>query len=130
MHTNNHTHTHTHTPTTHPHTARLATGKKSLKDFIEGRQRQFPRYYFVAEADLLDILSNGSDPPKILFHTPKIYLCTKGFELGEELSPTGRPIATKFVAGVGKESTYFEPPVALEGKVEIYMQVRCYRRSA
>ena len=58
--------------------------KKSLKDFLDGRCRQFPRYYFVAEADLLDILSNGSEPMKILHHTSKIYLCMKGFGLGEE----------------------------------------------
>ena len=46
--------------------------KKSLADFLDGRRRQFPRYYFVSEADLLDILSNGSDPAKILVHTPKV----------------------------------------------------------
>lgn len=46
--------------------------KKSLADFLDGRRRQFPRYYFVSEADLLDILSNGSDPNKILVHTPKV----------------------------------------------------------
>lgn len=39
---------------------------------MDGRRRQFPRYYFVSEADLLDILSNGSDPNKILVHTPKV----------------------------------------------------------
>ena len=34
--------------------------KKSLADFLDGRRRQFPRFYFTSEADLLDILSNGS----------------------------------------------------------------------
>ncbi|GMH84222.1 hypothetical protein TrST_g13493, partial [Triparma strigata] len=101
--------------------------KKSLKDFLEGRQRQFPRYYFVSEADLLDILSNGSNPAKILSHTSKVYLSTKTFNLSEEngvveTTSNGRPIATEFVAGVGSETCDFEPPVPLEGKVEIYMQ--------
>ena len=96
--------------------------KKSLKDFLEGRQRQFPRYYFVSEADLLDILSNGSQPHKVLQHVSKVYLSTKTFTLGDELTPNNRPIATEFVAGVGVEVCEFEPPVPLEGKVEIYMQ--------
>jgi len=96
--------------------------KKSLKDFLDGRRRQFPRYYFVSEADLLDILSNGSNPQKILSHTSKVYLSTKTFTLGEEMTPNNRPIATEFVAGVGVEVCEFEPPVPLEGKVEIYMQ--------
>jgi len=97
--------------------------KKALKDFLEGRQRQFPRYFFIAEADLLDILSNGSEPRKILHHTPKVYLCAKTFTLDKEDDPkSGRPIATQLVAGVGKEVTNLEPPVVLEGKVEQYME--------
>ncbi len=96
--------------------------KKSLADFLDGRRRQFPRYYFVSEADLLDILSNGSDPKKILIHIPKVYLSTKTLTLADKESESGRPIATEFIAGVGSEVCSFEPPVPLEGKVEIYMQ--------
>ena len=51
--------------------------KRSLKEFLDGRRRQFPRYYFTSEADLLDILSNGSTPAKIMHHTPKVYLQSK-----------------------------------------------------
>ena len=97
--------------------------KKSLADFLDGRRRQFPRYYFVSEADLLDMLSNGSTPSKILSHIPKVYLSTKTLTFGEETSSTNRPIATYFVSGVGEETCAFEPPVALEGKVEHYMQI-------
>ncbi|CAB1113053.1 unnamed protein product [Ectocarpus sp. CCAP 1310/34] len=96
--------------------------KKSLADFLDGRRRQFPRYYFVSEADLLDILSNGSDPNKILVHTPKVYLCCKTLVLGDELMPSGRPKAVRLVSGVGSEEVEFEPAIPLEGKVEIYMQ--------
>lgn len=97
--------------------------KKSLADFLDGRRRQFPRYYFVSEADLLDILSNGSRPDKILQHIPKIYLSTKTLVLSsDEKTNEGRPVATEFVSGVGSEVCAFEPPVPLEGKVEIYMQ--------
>lgn len=97
--------------------------KKSLADFLDGRRRQFPRYYFVSEADLLDILSNGSHPEKILVHIPKVYLCTKTLIFSpDSKSEEGRPIATEFVAGVGSETCSFEPPLPLNGKVEIYMQ--------
>jgi len=97
--------------------------KKSLADFLDGRRRQFPRFYFTSEADLLDILSNGSQPEKVMVHTSKIYLSTKVLKLDKvKRSATDRPIATGWVADVGKESVPFEPPVELEGKVEIYMQ--------
>lgn len=99
--------------------------KKSLADFLDGRRRQFPRYYFTSEADLLDILSNGSNPMKILVHVPKIYLATKTFTVDENPNPSDedwRPTVKTFIAGVGVEETRFEPEVKLEGKVEIYMQ--------
>jgi len=97
--------------------------KKSLADFLDGRRRQFPRFYFVSEADLLDILSNGNKPETILSHVPKVYLSTKTLALDpDRQSETGRPIATDFVAGVGSEVVRFEPPVPLDGKVELYLQ--------
>mmetsp|Transcript_4425 Transcript_4425/g.9408 ORF Transcript_4425/g.9408 Transcript_4425/m.9408 type:complete len:4228 (+) Transcript_4425:42-12725(+) len=101
--------------------------KKSLADFLDGRRRQFPRYYFTSEADLLDILSNGSQPAKINIHTPKVYLMGKSLILSSEddaigYSDEGRPHAVSLIAGVGKEVLDFEPPVPLNGKVEIYMQ--------
>jgi dynein heavy chain len=99
--------------------------KRSLKEFLDGRRRQFPRYYFTSEADLLDILSNGSTPAKIMHHTPKVYLQSKTFVLseGDDVDPeTGRPYAIGWRANVGKEDVPFEPRVALVGKVEIYMQ--------
>ncbi|KAH8058729.1 hypothetical protein JL722_5961 [Aureococcus anophagefferens] len=84
----------------------------------------FPaRYYFTSEADLLDILSNGSQPEKVMIHTSKIYLSTKTLRLDpENRTASNRPMAVGWVADVGKEYTPFEPAVPLEGKVEIYMQ--------
>ena len=97
--------------------------KKSLADFLDGRRRQFPRYYFTSEADLLDILSNGSQPEKVMIHTSKIYLSTKTLRLDpENRTASNRPMAVGWVADVGKEYIPFEPAVPLEGKVEIYMQ--------
>ena len=108
---------------------RLELCQKSLTDFLDGRRRQFPRFYFVSEADLLDILSNGCAPHKILVHTPKIYLSTKTLVLADSetggngaLVGFGRPFATKFISDVGFEEVMFDQPILLEGKVEVYMQ--------
>lgn len=38
----------------------------TLQDYLETKRVAFPRFYFVAPADLLDILSKGSDPHLIL----------------------------------------------------------------
>ena len=98
--------------------------KKALADFLDGRRRQFPRYYFTSEADLLDILSNGSTPEKVMIHTPKVYLASKKLVFDDDTkTDTGaRPIAVEWIAGSARRTVDFEPPVPLEGKVEIYMQ--------
>ena len=38
----------------------------SLQDYLETKRIAFPRFYFVAPADLLDILSKGSNPQAII----------------------------------------------------------------
>jgi len=71
----------------------LETCKKSLVDFLEGKRRFFPRFNFVSEPDLLDILSNGSVPGKIMKHIQKVFPATDCLSLKEQEG--GRPSATK-----------------------------------
>ena len=37
-----------------------------MQDYLEMKRIAFPRFYFVAPTDLLDILSKGSDPQLVL----------------------------------------------------------------
>lgn len=46
---------------------------QALADYMEGKRRAFPRFYFVSTADLLDILSNGNDPAHIQQHMSKCF---------------------------------------------------------
>ena len=94
--------------------------KKSLADYLDGKRRQFPRFYFVSEADLLDILSNGNTPSKIVRHITKVLLATDTLQLKDD--GQSRPLAIQWISCVGKEDVEFEPPLRLEGKVEIYLQ--------
>ena len=48
----------------------LETCEKALQDYLETKRVAFPRFYFVAPADLLDILSKGSNPQAILRRAP------------------------------------------------------------
>ena len=51
----------------------LKVCEKALYEFMEGKRRAFPRFYFVSTNDLLDILSNGNSPSKVMVHMPKIF---------------------------------------------------------
>ena len=53
--------------------ANLEKCEKSLADYLETKCVAYPRFYFVASADLLDILSKGSNPQQILKHLPKCF---------------------------------------------------------
>merc|ERR1719247_3924156 len=39
--------------------------EKALNDYLEQKKKAFPRFYFVANQALLDILSNGNRPLKV-----------------------------------------------------------------
>lgn len=99
---------------------RLACDENVVRLFPvhSGKKRLFPRFHFTSEADLLDILSNGNQPSKIMRHIDKLMLSTSTLVL--ESVPgnvSDRPRAVRFEAGVGDEIIDFEPAVFLEGKV-------------
>lgn len=44
-----------------------------LEAYLEGKRKKFPRFYFVANQDLLKILSQGSDPKSIQEDFEKLF---------------------------------------------------------
>jgi dynein heavy chain len=97
----------------------LSICEKALLDFMDSKRRAFPRFYFVAQNDLLDILSNGSSPKKIMIHMPKIFQAIDKLEL--EDNGGDRPLACGIHASVGKEYVPFTAKLNLERKVENYL---------
>ena len=51
--------------------SRLSLCEKALAEYLETKRLAFPRFYFVSSADLLDILSNGNEPYKLMKHLTK-----------------------------------------------------------
>lgn len=60
-------------PAPHQTTQRNKNKIINTKDYLESKRLSFPRFYFVAPADLLDILSKGSNPQAILRHLSKCF---------------------------------------------------------
>ena len=44
--------------------------QKALNDFMDSKKRAFPRFYFMSSNDLLDVLSNGNQPAKVIPQRP------------------------------------------------------------
>lgn len=96
--------------------------EKALADYMESKRRAFPRFYFVSTADLLDILSNGNNPVKVMGHMSKCFQAIEKLELDTTNPPPGtRPKGSGMHSCVGKEYVAWSSPMALDGKVEVYM---------
>lgn len=96
--------------------------EKALADYMESKRRAFPRFYFVSTADLLDILSNGNNPVKVMGHMSKCFQAIEKLELDTTNPPPGtRPKGSGMHSCVGKEYVAWSSPMAIDGKVEMYM---------
>lgn len=51
----------------------LVLCEKALAEYLETKRLAFPRFYFVSSADLLDILSNGTQPEFVCKHLTKLF---------------------------------------------------------
>ena len=99
--------------------SRLLMCKKALVDFLDGKRRKFPRFYFLSEVDLLDILSKGTEPAKIIHHASKLFLATRSIDLEPAIADGA--LALRWHSAVGGETVHFSTPVELQGKVERYL---------
>jgi dynein heavy chain len=99
---------------------KLVKCEKALQRFMEDKRTCFPRFYFVSPADLLDILSNGNVPEKVMPHMPKIFQAINDLKL--DMNTGVRPAALGMISCVGVEYVEFNEPLKLMGKVEGYMQ--------
>jgi dynein heavy chain, axonemal len=100
--------------------AGLEKCEKALADYLETKRLAFPRFYFVAPADLLDILSKGSNPQLIVKHLPKCYdnIATLEFRMNDDGTPTKDAIA--MFSGEG-EKVPLHDKFTCEGPVESWL---------
>lgn len=95
--------------------------EKALQDYLETKRIAFPRFYFVAPADLLDILSKGTNPQLILKHLAKCFDNVHNLEFTK--ADNGTP--TKYAIGMysgEKEYVVFDAPCHCDGPVEVWLQ--------
>jgi len=102
----------------------LTMCEKALNDFMDGKRRAFPRFYFMSSADLLDVLSNGNQPVKVVPQFSKFFNAINSYSLEFPDGEAKRPHATGMEASIGKEYVPFPEALPLVGKVEIYLE-RC-----
>ncbi|KIZ06068.1 Dynein gamma chain, flagellar outer arm [Monoraphidium neglectum] len=92
--------------------------QKSLSAYLETKRAEFPRFYFVSDPTLLEILSLGSDPPSVVPH----------FQSGlfDSLSNVTFDKADKTrmleMFSQQGEKVEFVAPVDAKGNIEVWLQ--------
>ena len=96
----------------------IETCEKALNDYLEQKKKVFPRFYFVANQALLDILSNGNNPRKVSEYIGDCFDGIKAldFDPADESGKTIRGIFSKDTEYVG-----FNETLELTGPVEQYL---------
>jgi len=104
--------------------ALLELCQKALDEYLGTKRTAFPRFYFVAAQDLLDILSKGSNPVDIQCHYSKCFDAVEKLEFDPvelEATPGKAHSAIGFYDG-GGEHVSFPNPFDATGPVENYLQ--------
>lgn len=93
--------------------------EKQLGSYLEGKMNKFPRFYFVAEADLLKILSVGSDPNAVQDDFEKLFDAINRVSFDEQ----DKTLITEITQIMGKtsETVQLHEPVRAEGNIEDYL---------
>uniref|UniRef100_A0A803WAA3 Dynein axonemal heavy chain 17 n=1 Tax=Ficedula albicollis TaxID=59894 RepID=A0A803WAA3_FICAL len=99
---------------------RLAVCEKALAEYLETKRLAFPRFYFVSSADLLDILSKGTEPLEVSRHLTKLFdsLAKLEFVLDSDKKP--QKMAHGMFSRDG-EYVAFDADCDLSGQVEVWL---------
>lgn len=90
--------------------------QKSLSGYLEAKRQVFPRFYFVSDTQLLEILGQGSDP-----HTIQPHLLSIFANIGRvEFDKTQRTRIVAMESAEGEKVSLYEPLPA-EGNIEDWL---------
>jgi dynein heavy chain len=98
----------------------IETCEKALNAYLEEKKKVFPRFYFIANQALLDILSNGNDP--VIVNT-QVGNCFDGLKdcVFDMTGPQPYKTALGMNAKDGEEYVEFPTPFVCNGAVEHYL---------
>ncbi|KAG1695800.1 hypothetical protein DVH05_019139 [Phytophthora capsici] len=95
----------------------LEVCQKALNQYLDGKKDIFPRFYFVSNASLLEILSNGNHPPRIQPHFGNCFDGIESFEFTtaqpSESRASGGNLSGRKVSSVPSSSSLEERFLAM-----------------
>ena len=97
----------------------LTLCEKALAEYLETKRLAFPRFYFVSSSDLLDILSNGTNPQAVCKHLEKLFDNLSNMEFDQK---NGQPtkMANMMISQQGEKVPMVEK-CDCDGQVETWL---------
>lgn len=81
------------------HDVTMSLIQKALGEYLEKQRQFFPRFYFVNNDDLVEIIGNSSEPTKILVHLSKMFAAVNSLEI---ITTDESTVATKILSKEGE----------------------------
>jgi dynein heavy chain len=101
--------------------AELENCQKSLEGYLENKRSAFPRFYFVSNPVLLQILSQGSDPQAIQAYYEKVFDSVSCVEHDRKDKTIIRELISR--EGTADERIMLRRPVKAVGNIEDWLGV-------
>lgn len=97
--------------------------QKKLEQYLEGKRKVFPRFYFVSDPALLKILSQGSDPEAIQEDFEKLFDAINKVNFEKADKKTQMKMITDIISTMGpaEEKIELGTPVKCEGNIESWL---------
>ena len=95
--------------------------QKSLDQYLETKRMVFPRFYFVSDDDLLEILGQSKEPQMVQKHVKKCFEGIKTLNLIEPLKQLNRTYEASGGKSPDGETMDFAANVIVEGAVELWL---------
>lgn len=92
--------------------------EKALNDYLEAKKKSFPRFYFVSNQSLLEILSNGTNPRRVDDFLADCFDGMKSMMLKEQDLSDKAPMQGQGMVSKENEKVLFETNFICSGPVE------------
>lgn len=101
------------------HSRSLEQLQNRLHKYLELKRKVFARFYFLSDAELLDLLANSSDPQQVQPHLNKCFEHISSLEFGNEKATVTEIYAVLSPEG---EKLEFLRPLRAKGNVEDWLK--------
>lgn len=90
--------------------------QKALQDFLESKRNKFPRFYFISDEDLLEILGHSKNPTVIQSHLKKLFMGIHTVEFTPE-----KNAITHMISADGEKVKLLNPVAITDSNVEDWL---------